>query len=46
MSFPFIFSGGAHCSSNSVGYPLSVLMKGDRGSEGSAERKINYIHNQ
>ena len=34
-----MFSGGAHCSSNSIGYPSRVIMKGDRGSEGSAGRK-------
>ena len=32
-----MFSGGAHCSSNSVGYPLRVLTKGLRGSDGSTE---------
>ena len=39
-----MFSGGAHCSSNSVGYPLRVIMKGNRGTEGSAGRKKTTLN--
>ena len=36
-----MFFGGAHCSSNSVGYPLRVRTKGLRGSEGPVESKFD-----